>query len=142
MGNRDSLALQFPAGRGSYTKSRTNDWCDNSELAGKLEKVVEAPERNRQHPKVLESLNGAPHQHGRHAVLVLLVVSILSVMLGLSLGQTINGRIVATLSDNTTQRTQELYLWGQTVEVDGVEHEVTSYLAKELNADDIKMNLK
>ena len=28
------------------------------------------------------------------------------------------------------------------VEVDGVEHEVTSYLAKELNADDMKMNLK
>ena len=134
MGNRDSLALQFPAGRGSYTKSRTNDWCDNSELAGKLEKVVEAPERSRQHPKGLESLNGAPHQHGRHAVLVLLVVSILSVMLGLFLGR--------TLSDNTTQRTQELYFWGQTVEVDGVEHEVTSYLAKELNADDIKMNLK
>ena len=75
-------------------------------------------------------------------MLVLLVVSILSVMLGLFLGRTINGRIVATLSDNTTQRTQELYFWGQTVEVDGVEHEVTSYLAKELNADDIKMNLK
>ena len=109
-----------------------------------MEKVVEAPagERSRQHPKGLESLNGAPHQHGRHAVLVLLVVSILSVMLGLFLGRTINGRIVATLSDNTTQRTQELYLWGQTVEVDGVEHEVTSYLAKELNADDMKMNLK
>ena len=142
MGNRNSLALQFPAGRGSYTKLRTNDWRDNSELAGKLEKVVEAPERSRQHPKGLESLNGAPHQHGRHAVLVLLVVSILSVMLGLFLGRTINGRIVATLSDNTTQRTQELYLWGQTVEVDGVEHEVTSYLAKELNADDMKMNLK
>ena len=136
MGNRDSLALQFPAGRGSYTKSRTNDWCDNSELAGKLEKVVEAPERSRQHPKVLESLNGAACCVGA------LVVSILSVMLGRFLGRTINGRIVATLSDNTTQRTQELYFWGQTVEVDGVEHEVTSYLAKELNADDIKMNLK
>ena len=89
--------------------------------------------------KWLESLNGAPHQHGRHAVLVLLVVSILSVMLGLFLGRTINGRIVPTLSD---QRTQELYLWRQTVEVNGVEHKVTSYLAKELNADDMKMNLK
>ena len=142
MGNRNSLALQFPAGRGSYTKLRTNDWRDNSELAGKLEKVVEAPERSRQHPKGFESLNEAPHQHGRHAVLVLLVVSILSVMLGLFLGRTINGRILATLSDNTTQRTQELYFWGQTVEVDGVEHEVTSYLAKELNVDDMKMNLK
>ena len=131
MGNRNSLALQFPAGRGSYTKLRTNDWCDNSELHwlhGKLEKVVEAPERSRQHPKGLESLNGAPHQHGRHAVLVLLVVSILSVMLGLFLGRTINGRILAALSDNTTQRTQELYLWGQTVEVEGVASRTQGHL--------------
>ena len=139
MGNRNSLALQFPVGRGSYV-----DWRDHSELAaaGKLKEVVEAPERSRQHPKELESLNGSPHQHGRHAVLVLLLVAILSVMLGLFLGRTINGRIVATLSDDTTQRTQDDYSWGEMVEVNGVKEGVISSLAKELSADDMKMNLK
>ena len=155
MGNRNSIFL-FLSRRGSCLDATTEeDWELLTSPGGDQGFAMEVSAEKRSQPAAESLHNGGvrirkggeaeerqdrkSNKHAAGTVLSLFIVAILSITLGLLVGQNLYGATVYCSSDSSRG---PLHDWGDTVLVDGKKQPVTGYLASKMSADDIKENLK
>lgn len=157
MGNRNSTHL-FPFRHGSYAKLVPENWIDeDSEYRSEgeltyscLENAMEA--RNSKGEQPLEngvaylemkkdlSAEKKKNRHIAGTVLSLVITGMLSITLGLLVGQ--NLREGAVISCDTIRCSQSVYDWGETVVIDGTTQSVSSYIAGKMSPQDIRTYLQ
>ena len=155
MGNRYSVVL-FPFERGSDSEIHSDYWADEAELlnpsSGVAKKMMEM---ERLSDEKHQDLNGdlytrrgkrgvrKRNNHLAGTILGLLIVAVLSVILGLLVGQALNNNNIGSKVPGGVEETQPpLHDWGETVTVGGQAQDVFNYISTRMSAEAIEENLK